>query len=128
MALVDLKMSKKDMAAEASPVGEQSQYPWGVCLTLDTDELKKLGVKELPRVGDEYHIEAVGEVTTVSESDSPSGEVRSVRIQIQMMEIENEGQESGDESVAEEEAEGAEDDAISGKAKTLLTSAYRGRG
>lgn len=127
MALVDLKMTKKDMADEASPTADQSPYPWGVCLTLDTDELKKLGIKNLPGVGDEYHIEAVGEVTSVSESDSAGGEVRSVRIQIQMMELTNEGQETGDESVAEEEAEDAEAGAVGGKAKTLLTNAYRGR-
>ena len=129
--LVDLKMSKKDMAEEASPMADQSQYPYGVCLNLDTDELKKLGIKDLPAVGDEYHIHAVGEVTSVSEQDTGSGESRSLRIQITMLQLvhedESEAEESS-ESPADEEAEEAERGAVMGKAKTVLSNAYRGRG
>lgn len=130
MALVDLKMSKQDMADEASPTAPENRnpYPYGVCLTLDTDELAKLGIKELPSVGDECHVEAVGEVTSVSEQDSGNGEQRSVRIQLQMMEVVNEGQEPEGESVAEEEAEDAESQAVGGKApaRTVVRSTYRG--
>ncbi len=130
MALIDLKMSKKDMAEEASPTADQSQYPWGACLNLDTDELKKLGIKDLPSVGDEYHIRAVGEVTSVSELDTGSGESKSLRIQITMMELvhedESEAMENS-ESAADEDAENAERSTVMGKPKTILSNAYRGR-
>ena len=118
MALVDLKMSKAEQKTEAvSP--EPSDYSYGLCITLDTDELEKLGITTLPGVGDECHIRAVGEVTSVSENDAGNGQERSVRVQIQMMELRNEGQEEGEESVAEEEGEDAE-------ATTVMRSTYRG--
>lgn len=129
MALVDLKMSKQDMAEEASPEAIQNPYPYGICLTLDTDELDKLGITKLPGVGDEYHIRAVGEVTSVSENDTGNGQERSVRVQIQMMEMRHEDEAEGEtEDVASEEAENAEATAVGGKAKTLMTNAYRNLG
>ena len=129
MALVDLKMSKKDMQEEAQPaVADQSPYPYGLRINLDTDELAKLGIteKNLPMVGDEFHIEAVGHVCAVSEDDTASGGYRcSVSIQIEMMELENEGQEQGEESASEEEAEEAEAGEVEG-ANTVMRSTYRG--
>lgn len=119
MALVNLKMSKKDMAEEASPSYSQSPYPSGCCLYLDTDELEKLGIKSLPSVGDEYHIVAVGEVTSVSENDSANGgENRSLGIQIQMMELTHESESEGKEK---------KESAKSEKGETVLSNAYRGR-
>ena len=131
MALIDLKMSKKDMAEEASPVSAENQnpYPYGACLHLDTDELEKLKIKELPTVGDEYHIRAVGRVTSVSSNESLGGERRVLDIQIEMMELTHEDEaEAEPDSVAEEEAEDAENSAVSGaKTRTIMHSTYRGR-
>jgi len=131
MALIDLKMSKKDMAEEASPVSAENQnpYPYGACLHLDTDELEKLKIKELPAVGDEYHIRAVGRVTSVSSNESVGGERRVLDIQIEMMELTHEDEaEAEPDSVAEEEAEDAENSAVSGaKTRTIMHSTYRGR-
>ena len=128
MALVDLKMSKKDMQEETQPaVADQNPYPYGLRLSLDTDELAKLGIteKNLPAVGDEIHIAAVGEVASVSEDETASGGYRCcVTVQIQMMDMRNEGQEEGEESVAEEEAENAEAASVGGK--TIMHSTYRG--
>lgn len=129
MALVSLKMSKKDMVEEASP--EQPQFPYGACLNLDTDELKKLGIKNLPSVGDEYHITAVGEVTSISERDTGNGESKSLSIQITMMELVHEDETEsteGSESAGDEDAENAERGSVMGKPKTVLGNAYRGRG
>lgn len=130
MALVDLKMSKKDMKEESQPsVADQNPYPYGLRINLDTDELEKLGIteKNLPAVGDEIHIEAVGSVCSVSEDDTASGGYRcGVSIQIEMMELKNEGPEDGDESAAEEEAEDAEAGETEGRSKTVMHSTYRG--
>ena len=131
MALVDLKMSKADMAEEASPTHDQSPYPYGACLNLDTDELAKLGItsKNLPKVGDEYHIRAIGKVTRVSENETEGADYScGVGIQITMMELTHETEEPGEsDSVMEEEAEDAEAGAVGGKTKTMLHNSYRGR-
>lgn len=120
MALVDLKMSKKDMDAESQPsASQQSPYPYGLCLRLDGDELDKLGIKDLPAVGDEFHIQAIGCVTSVAEMNSANSESRHIEIQIEQMELSNEGPADGEASVAEEEGEDAE-------ASTVMRSTYRG--
>jgi len=61
-------------------------YPYGLCLSLDDSELKKLGVDTLPEVGDELTINAVCKVTRVSASASEkSDKQRSVELQITHM-------------------------------------------
>jgi hypothetical protein len=123
MSLVSLKMSKKDRQAEMQPSpADQNPYPYGARLSLDTDELKKLGItaKNLPEVGEYYHIEARGCITSVSQDNNRI----SVGIQIEDMAL---ADEDAAEDEAEDRAKGAESGAVGGKAKTLLTSAYRGK-
>lgn len=43
-------------------------YPWGLCLHMDREELDKLGMKDLPKVGTEMTITAKVKVTRVSQS------------------------------------------------------------
>lgn len=77
-------------------------YPWGLCINLGKDELDKLGIKELPEVGDEYHVYAVCGVTRVSQSASAGGEdSKGIELQITEMGVmhEDEGEE-GDFSKA----------------------------
>lgn len=129
-ALVDLKMSRKDMAEEATPAASQNPYPYGVCLNLDTDELAKLGITSdnLPAVGDEFQIEAIGKVTRVSENDTEGGAYDcGVSIQITAMALESDGAEPAPEDEAAEEGAAAESGQVGGKPQTLLSSAYRGR-
>lgn len=91
MSLVDLKMSKKELKAESQPsLADQNPYPYGTRISLDTDELAKLGitVKNLPKVGDAMAIDAVGTVVSVSEDETASNGYRcSVQIQIEQMEL-----------------------------------------
>jgi hypothetical protein len=61
-------------------------YPWGLCLNLGREELAKLGIDDLPAVGDEFHIYAVCKVTRVSQSASEQGEdSKGVELQITSM-------------------------------------------
>lgn len=129
MTMVDLKMTKKDMAEEADPSYEQSPYPSGACLNLDTDELAKLGItgKNLPEVGDEFRITAIGKVTRVSENETETSDYScGLGIQITMMDLqpEDEAPEAND-SVEEERADSAERKTVG--ARSTMTSAYRGR-
>lgn len=48
-------------------------YPYGLQLRLGDDELKKLGITELPKVGATFHLIAAVEVVSVSDYDSKDG-------------------------------------------------------
>jgi hypothetical protein len=117
--MVDLKRDAEDTESgeDAMPM-EKGSYPYGCCISLDKDELDKLGIKVLPTVGREVHIVAVGKVTRVSQSASevPGGidEQTGISIQIMMMSADVEEPHPGEENetVADEMKE----------TKTLLQS------
>ena len=117
--MVDMMRDETDETAEASAIpGDAGQYPYGLCINLDKDELDKLGITALPPIGCEVHIVAVGKVTRVSQSaaEIPGGtdEQTSISIQITMMSADLEEVEAGagKETPAEEMRE----------TKTLLQS------
>ena len=76
--LISMKRSEKDKredAGEAAPMEAIApDYPWGLCLHLDKDELDKLGITELPEVGTNMSLEAKITVTRVSQSASSGPE------------------------------------------------------
>ena len=113
MALVDLKQDKPDPQEEPEEY-EGSRYPSGTCLYLGEDELEKLGVTELPKVGDEYHIHAIGKVKSIR------GEPDMVEVQITMMEMQHEDEEKGEDETPESEA------AEERQPSTVISNAYRG--
>lgn len=86
MALTDMKQSKK----VSEGVLEPSRYPYGLDLDLDSDNLKKLGIKELPDVGTEMIVVGVGVVTSTHTSERVEGKAdRNITIQLQKLEIGN---------------------------------------
>lgn len=95
MADADMKIvSMERTAAEKKAAEERCKvspcdtpdYPWGLNLNLGKEELDKLGLTELPAVGDEFHIYAVCCVTRVSQSASKGGdEHKGVELQITHM-------------------------------------------
>ena len=94
MKLTDMKLSRKknpgkeNPETEATPSsGDDRDYPYGLSLILDKDSLKKLGMEELPEVGETCMIHAAGEITRVSQSVSDSGENKSVEIQITKLSV-----------------------------------------
>lgn len=52
------------------PPESDVEYPYGLCINLGKDEIKKLGLKDLPDVGEEVTVLAVCTVTRVSQSAS----------------------------------------------------------
>lgn len=98
--LTDLKYSKADIKEETAEFKspEMPEYPWGLQIRLEDEELQKLGVKNLPQVGAEYHMTVIAHVTSVSQTQMADGdEDRCVCLQITMASIDSEGS-------AEEEA------------------------
>lgn len=91
MNIVSMKRTaaeKKAMEAlyKEGPVSSSEDYGYGLQLSLGKSELNKLGIKDLPEVGDEFHIYAVARVTSVSAQMSEKmADTRSVNLQITEM-------------------------------------------
>ena len=101
MSLVDLAYTPKERKEEATEIAEPQPYSWGLNFRLEDEELTKLGVTELPGVGDEWHMTIVASVTQVSQQQMANGDdERCVCLQIQMASIDL------NESAAEERKEG----------------------
>ena len=72
--MVSMKRSeadrRKDMGEPAPLEAMAPDYPWGLCINMDGDELDKLGMKELPQVGTVMPMQVLVKVTSVSQSAS----------------------------------------------------------
>jgi len=124
VALTDLKMSKEERDEQSPQPMETSkgpQYPYGLSINLDDGTLEKLGVDELPKVGEYITIVALACVKSTSERSDDGGESeRSVSLQIEKMRL------GGDD-------DGDDDDVLKGKGKSAkmpvaktLASKYEG--
>ena len=70
MKLVNMKVDPKEREKRTESVlAEQPQYPYGLCLRLEQDTMKKLGLTKLPAVGKPVMITALADVTSVSEDE-----------------------------------------------------------
>ena len=109
--LVDLKYSKAELKEEAqeAKIGySQQPYPYGLCIRLESDELEKLGITEMPQVGGEIHFMAIAKVTGVNQSayEGQDGE-SCVSLQITMMQVlmtESADEEKGEKETPDSEA------------------------
>ena len=95
-AMVDMKRTPAEVAESTSPISamDANEYPYGLCICLCNDELEKLGLTDLPAVGDMLHIHAMAKVTSVSSNDTGAGENRRVELQIVAMVGEDEDEEN----------------------------------
>ena len=103
MKIVSMERTAKEKkAAEDRWKAEPSpgpDYPWGLQINLGKEELAKLGIDDLPEVGDEFHIYAVCKVTSVNQSVSEGGDdSKGVGLQITAMGAmhEDDAEEQGD--------------------------------
>ena len=88
-AMVSMKRSAKDKRAdklETSPAEAMvPDYPWGLCLHMDGDEMEKLGIDAMPKVGDEMVLVCKCKVTrtAMNASEYTAGdETKSIDLQI----------------------------------------------
>lgn len=70
----EIKKDSPMSIGEASPKYEGPKYPWGTSLRLEKETLDKLGMKDLPIVGDSFEICVKVRVTNVSMSENETGE------------------------------------------------------
>jgi len=84
MPLVSMKRTKSMTSKESPILGggaepEEDQFPWGLCIALEEEELDKL--KAGFKIGESISLIAVAKVTSVSEEAEPEPN-RSVTLQI----------------------------------------------
>jgi len=76
-------------------------YSYGLCLSLEDDELEKLGIdEELPTVGDIIHLCALAKVTSASQSEremSDGSKKQCRRIELQITHLATEDEEDENE-------------------------------
>lgn len=111
MKIVDMK---RDRDFEGPDFPEPSPYPYGLRISLNKEDLEKLGVDEMPELGDQVCFYICGSVCSTAESQDEYGETKCVGIQIEQMAI---------EEPPEEEMQEAED-AIKGGFKETASKMY----
>lgn len=98
--------TKKDLEPTQSGVGPT--YPYGTQISLRHEDLQKLGMGELPKVGAKFHVHGHAVVTNVSHEERQSGPPsRRVELQIRKMSLKKHN--AGDASSAKEAVDQALD-------------------
>lgn len=92
MKMVNMKQSRKKQEAMASPgQAEGPEYPYGLCLNLEKEEIEKLGLGT-PKAGATLMLHAAVEVKSVTVSDQADGKgYKSLSLQITDMALEKSG-------------------------------------
>lgn len=87
--LVDMKVDRSKINAGASEpaMAEGPEYPYGLRLRLETEDLKKLGLTELPDIGAGMMLVAEAKVCACSQSKALYGEQRSLELQVIAMKV-----------------------------------------
>lgn len=89
MKLVDMKRTAaekkaRDKSNKCYPGIGGDDYPYGLNLTLDTEQLKKLGIDNLPKAGKTMTLTAKAKVIAVRQNSRDGGEQeRSLELQLQ---------------------------------------------
>lgn len=96
-----MKRSAKEKKADGvQAVDSGPDYSYGLRITLDHEELEKLGVKELPKPGEYISLVAQCCVQSVSQHESEDREDRSVSLQIEKMRLGGDGDGDDDDRPA----------------------------
>lgn len=86
--LVSMELDDEEKMDMAMPSMEQPNFPWGLRISLTSDELEKLGidVKEAS-VGDYFQIRALCCVSSISSNDTAKGPCDRLEAQIEAMSV-----------------------------------------
>lgn len=69
-------MKRSDREKKAA--GSDEDYPVGLQISLDGDSLKKLGINDMPKPGDKFHIQGEAHVTSSAQRDTDQNSDRRV--------------------------------------------------
>lgn len=88
MTKAEMKEHEKGMCCPVGSDGKPNPYPWGLAIRLESKELAKLAMTDLPKVGTEFQFTATAKVTSVNQSASEGrDEETSVGLQIVSMSV-----------------------------------------
>lgn len=95
MAMVDMRRTpkEKEEAVEELIAPSVSDYPYGLCISLCSEELEKLGLSEIGH-GEMIHLHCMATVTSVSTHDNSSGSDKRAELQITAIAAEDEDEEN----------------------------------
>lgn len=86
MAMKAEGKGKSDMCCCGAPCdceSDKPRYPWGLQLHMENDQLKALGMAEMPKIGSTMMMQCTVKVTGCREEEREGGEAeRSVSMQI----------------------------------------------
>lgn len=89
MAMVSMKMEPEVEEMPGQAEMDEPSYPEGLCIKLESDQLKALGITSAPRIGSEMTITARVYVKGASETKTFEGTEPEVHLQITDMEIQS---------------------------------------
>lgn len=91
MAYTAKEKKERNEPSKSTAIGSSPEYPYGMTLRLEDDQLKKLGMDSLPKVGASIALEATCKVVSVSKNESVQGHSsRCVELQIQKLGLDTE--------------------------------------
>lgn len=88
--MINMKMTSEEQMgyAMSTSIADQPAYPYGLRIDLNDAVVDKLGIKELPKVGDTMLITARVKVVSASESEEADGDTnKCMGLQITDMEL-----------------------------------------
>ena len=87
MALINMKSKPEREEMPGEIERDEPRYPYGLCISLGKDELEKLGITALPKVGGEMMIQAKAMVKSTSAYET-QGEGTDMRVELQITDME----------------------------------------
>lgn len=96
MAMTSMKMPKRKKSTLVSELDESPRYPYGLKINLEKEQLKQLGITDLPEVGSVVTLAAKCEVSSTSSFKTDNGERKDMSLQITEMSLKGDG---GDEDI-----------------------------
>ena len=99
MNLKSMKMSPSEKKKGNLPTdkpGKEDSYPYGLCLNLESEAIKKLGLSKLPKVGSILMVTAKAKVLGTELHESGDEKRKSISLQITDLALDNDSKEPED--------------------------------
>ena len=80
--MVSMKSSGVKEAPSTQSYPENEEYPYGLCIRLEDEQLDALGITDLPKVGSKMKLSGNVTVKSISSNESLGSNSRSVELQI----------------------------------------------
>ena len=86
MAMINMKQKAEREEAPGAIEADEPRYPYGLCISLGKEELEKLGITALPKVGGEMMITAKAYVKATSAYET-QGEADRMSVELQITDM-----------------------------------------